>query len=366
MEKTLFWEGYDSSSNSYAIAGDSLAIIDPGNDYLALRELFRTGYGPSEVKKIFLTHGHVEHVMGVFELFQYPSFSASGGLEIIFHPSGPETFREILRETTEKLSWSPTLTEVHGGESVGLGGHAFEVIHTPGHTMDSICLYHAPSRSLFSGDTVLPYALASPDPAAGGRAEYHLFSMKRLMGMRIDNLFPGHGPAVAAEAKRLLDGSYVAIVRKMAGLETPWIEAAVFFAKKGYLEESLFCCEEDRKLHPENARSLELKATCLNDLGRFDEAVGIFGRILETGMNPSFALLGKGYALMGLGKYAESLEVLEELLRGDPGYAPALMYKGMALCLSGRHEEAMQVKHFEKEFLERFRSSLEGSVPPAR
>jgi glyoxylase-like metal-dependent hydrolase (beta-lactamase superfamily II) len=70
LDKTLYWEGYDSSSNVYAIAGESLTIIDPGNDYMALMELFRMGYKPKDVKKILLTHGHVEHVMGAFELFR--------------------------------------------------------------------------------------------------------------------------------------------------------------------------------------------------------------------------------------------------------------------------------------------------------
>jgi glyoxylase-like metal-dependent hydrolase (beta-lactamase superfamily II) len=365
LEKTLFWEGYDSSSNIYAIAGDSLAIIDPGNDYLALRELFLMGYKPSDVKKILLTHGHIEHVMGVFELFQYPSFADSAELEIVFHQSGPVGFQEFLKEAAEKFPCSLTLTKVQGGESLDLGGHVFEVIHTPGHTMDSICLYHAPSGSLFSGDTVLPHAVASPDPAAGGKAEYHLFSMKRLMRMKIDNLLPGHGPTVAAGSRQVLEGSYAGILKKMAGLETPWIEAATDFAKKGYLEESLFCCEKERELHPENGKCLELKATCLNDLGRFDEAIGIFEQVLETGNHPTFALLGRGYALMGLGKYQESLALFDELLRKDPDSKPALLYKGMALYLSGRYDEAMQVEHFEKEFLERFRSSLERNGLPA-
>ncbi len=357
LDKTLYWEGYDNSSNVYAIAGDSLTVIDPGNDYMALMELFRLGYKPQDVKRILLTHGHVEHVMGAFELFRYPALE-DVKLEIIVHPSGPQGFRETLKELLKEIPRSVTLTEVQGGETLRLGGFEVEVIHTPGHTMDSLCFYHAPSRALFTGDTVLPYVVASPDPSAGGRAEYHMFTLKRLMSMKIDSLLPGHGQPVPSEARKVLEGSYAGVIKKMVGLETPWIEGAATLAQKGYLEESLFCCEKEWELHPENGKALELKATCLTDLGRFAEAIGVFEQVQEMKENPVFALLGKGVALMGIGKYGESLTAFEEILKEKPDFQEALIYKGMALYFSGRYEDAMRVPHFEKEFMDRFKDTL--------
>lgn len=64
FEKTLFLQGYEFSSNIYVITGDYLAIIDPGNDYTAFMELFSLGFKPTDIKKIVLTHGHVDHVGG--------------------------------------------------------------------------------------------------------------------------------------------------------------------------------------------------------------------------------------------------------------------------------------------------------------
>lgn len=365
LDKTLYWEGYDNSSNVYAIAGDSLTIIDPGNDYIALMELFRMGHKPQDVEKILLTHGHVEHVMGAFELFRYPVLEDKK-LEIIVHGSGPVGFQETLKELLKEIPRSVTLTEVQGGETLNLGGFDVEVIHTPGHTMDSLCFYHAPSRALFTGDTVLPYVVASPDPSAGGRAEYHMFTLKRLMGMKIDVLLPGHGQPVLSEARKVLEGSYTGVIKKMVGLETPWLAGAATLAQKGYLEECLFCCEKERELHPENGKALELKATCLTDLGRFAEAIGVFEQVREMKENPMFALLGKGVALMGLEKYGESLTAFEEILRENPDSREALIYKGMALYFSGRYDEAMQVPHFEKEFMDRFKRTLVEKASPAR
>lgn len=366
LENAFFWEGYDSSSNVYAIAGDFLTIIDPGNDYMALMELFRLGYQPQDVKRILLTHGHVEHVMGAFELLRYPEFAGNVEMEIFAHGSGPTGFRETLKDLLKEIPRSVSVAEVQGGETLSLGGFEVEAIHTPGHTMDSLCFYHAPSRALFSGDTVLPYAVASPDPSAGGRAEYHLFSLKQLMSRDLDVLLPGHGLPVLSEARKVLDGSYAGVIRKMVGLETPWLEGAAILAKKRYLEESLFCCEKELELHEESARALELKATCLNDLGRFAEAIAVFDRIREKADRPAFALFGKGLALMGLGKNEESLGYFEEALRFQPAFKEASVYKGMALYLSGRIDEAMQVESFEKEFLARFKDSLERKTSSSR
>ncbi len=120
-------EGFDISSNVYAITGDYITIIDPGNDYTAFMELFASGFKPTDIKKIVLTHGHFEHVMGAFELMGYPSLRESGGIEIIFHESGPVIFREKGSEYDFPL----TFTEVTGGEILNLSGFELEVIHTP-------------------------------------------------------------------------------------------------------------------------------------------------------------------------------------------------------------------------------------------
>lgn len=359
LEKTLCWEGYEISSNVYAVAGDFLTIIDPGNDYVAFMELFRLGYKPSDIRNVLLSHGHVDHAIGVFELFQYPAFAGKMDVQIITHEAGPEGLRETLKEVLEKTPRSISLLEVKGGETLEIGGFEVEVIHTPGHTMDSLCFFNASSRAVFTGDTVLPYALASPDPTAGGRAEYHLFTLKRLMSMKIDHLLPGHGLPVPWEARKVMEGSYTAVVKRMIGLETSWLEGATILAKKGYFEESLFCCERELEINTESRKALEMKAISLNDLGRFAESIDVFDEALKRTDRPSFCLFGKGLALMELEKYDESLKHFDEALKHQPDFSEALLYKGVALYLSGRVDEAMQVKDFERQFTARFRDFLE-------
>ncbi len=357
FENLLFVEEYDISSNVYVITGDYLTIIDPGNDYTAYIELFKRGYNPKDVRKIVITHGHAEHIAGIYEFVRsYPYLIYEGLLTVYLHEDGPEELKYTLKDMKCKYHF------VKPSEKLDLSGFELEVIYTPGHTLDSICLYHAPSKSIFTGDTVLPYAVASPDPMGGGRIDYHLFSLKILMNMDIEHLFPGHGTPVAYEAKKVFEGTYAGIIKRIVGLETPWVEGAKFLASKGYLEECIFCCEKDLKENPGNLVALSLKASCLSDLGRYEEAIEVFDIILSKMPKSTFALIGKGYALMGLERYDEAIKMFDEALKVERRATIASLYKGMALYLSGNKEEAFKIPEFKEEFIEKFKKELKSSA----
>jgi len=151
FRKLFFLEGYVFSSNIYTIVGSYLTIVDPGNDYTAFLEFSEFGRGPTDIKKIVLTHQHQDHTMGIFELLRgYPSIVERGGFEVILHEANPPQLKEMVRQ------FGCQVTEVKGGETLELSGFEWEVIHTPGHTLDGICLFHAPTRTAFTGDTVMP------------------------------------------------------------------------------------------------------------------------------------------------------------------------------------------------------------------
>ncbi len=117
--------------------------------------------------------------------------------------------------------------------------------------------------------------------------------------------------------------------------------------------------------HPASLQALELKASCLNDLGRNTEAIEFFDTILAQQRDHAFALTGKGCALMGMGRYDESLHYFESALQRDPNIKEVLVYKGMALYLSGRHDEAMDIEAFQAEFVGRFKEELRKKTNPA-
>jgi len=359
FEKTLFLQGYEFSSNIYVITGDYLAIIDPGNDYTAFMELFSLGFKPPDIKKIVLTHGHMDHVGGTIELFRGYRGYQNLDLEVILHEAGPLQFKEMAKGLGCRL------TEVRGGEILDLSGFEFEVIHTPGHTLDGLCLYHAPSRTLFSGDTVLPHAMAEVDKEGGGRMDHYLYALRTLRKKEIEYVMPGHGGIVDRIGKKVVDGTYEGLIKKVVGPETPWLEGAMTLAQQGLLEEGLFYCDQDLAAEPEKLRTLETRAFLLNDLGRQEEAVAGFDKVLAQRRDHFYALMGKGTALTGLGKFGESLTCFDQALHLRPGDKEALVSKGLALFLSGKTDDAMDIEEFRQEYSERIKQFLKDSSKSA-
>lgn len=363
FEKLLFLRSFETlSSNIYVIMGQYATIVDPGNDYTAFMDLFKLQLRPEDMRKVVLTHGHPDHAMGAFELLRsYPGLVQGGGFEMILHEAAPPQLKEVVKEFGSRV------TEVRGGETLELSGTEWEVIHTPGHTIDGICLYHPSTKTVFTGDMVLPDAVGAPDPYAGGSLEHYLFGLRALLRRDVENVLPGHGRPVAGEGQKVIEDTYESVMMKIIGAEDPipWIQGATALAQKGLLEEAVFCSDKELARDPENVRALELKASCLTDLGRNNEAVEYFDKILAQKRDHAFALTGKGCALMGLGRHEESLPCFDAALRRDPKSREALIYKGMALYLAGRQDEAMDIEAFRTEFVGRFKEELRKKADPS-
>jgi glyoxylase-like metal-dependent hydrolase (beta-lactamase superfamily II) len=318
-------------------------------------DLFKLQLKPADIKKVVLTHGHPDHVMGAFELLRsYPSLVQGGGFELILHEAAPPQLKEVVKEFGSRV------TEVRGGEMLELSGTEWEVIYTPGHTIDGICLYHGPTKTVFTGDMVLPNAVGAPDPHAEGSLEHYLFGLRALLRRDVENVLPGHGLPVAREGRKVIEDTYESVMMKIIGAEDPipWIQGATALAQKGLLEEAVFCSDKELARNAENVKALELKASCLTDLGRNNEAIEFFDKILAQKRDHAFALTGKGCALMGLGRHEESLPCFDAALQRDPKSREALIYKGMALYLAGRQDEAMDIEAFRTEFVGRFKEEL--------
>jgi len=347
FEKSMFLIGYGESSNVYVLAGDYLTIVDPGNDYTVFTELEKLGFNPLDM--------HRDHCMGVFELLRYPPIYESKEIEIINHEGGPQEFKKIL----ENEGFS--LTQVKGGETLELSGFEWEVIHTPGHTIDGICLYHQPTKTAVTGDTVLPHAMADADKAAGGRLDHYLYGLKQLLKKEIENILPGHGVPVAGDGRIAVEQTYEGVMMKVAEIEpeskTTWMEGAMLLAEKGLLEEVVYCCDKELALRPGKLSTLQLKAFALNDMGRCEEAIEILDQILAERGDDVHALTAKGH--LGMGRHDESLKYFDDALAIDPEIKEAQVFKGMALYFLGKYDEAMDIEPFRVEFMDRFKDQID-------
>ncbi|HET6514915.1 MAG TPA: MBL fold metallo-hydrolase [Thermodesulfovibrionales bacterium] len=361
FEKSRFLIGYHHSSNVYLLVGDYLTIVDPGNDYTIFAELEKLGFSVLDIKKVVLTHGHRDHCMGVFELLRYPPIYESKKVEIINHEGGPREFRKTLSEA------GFAVTDVKDGEILELSGFEWEIIHTPGHTIDGICLYHEPTKTAITGDTVLADSIGDVDKAAGGRLDHYLYGLKQLMKKAIDNILPGHGVPIAVNGRRAVELTYEGVMMKVIDVDseskTTWMEGARLLAEKGLLEEAVFCCDKALALRPGELSAMQLKAFALNDMGRCEDSIEILDQILAQQGDNVHALTAKGHALLGLKQYNESIQYFDDALHIRPEMQEAHVFKGMALYFLGRYDEAMEIEAFRTEFFKRFKQESRKEQP---
>jgi len=154
---------YLFGANGVAAAVDPL---DPGQVERAARA------AGVEIRYIVNTHGHYDHADGNDEL------KRRTGAAVVVH---------------EAAAISKDIA-VHGGERFELGGAEFEILATPGHTPDSVCVLW--DGRLVTGDTLFVGKVGGTDLGEGARQEYE--SLHRVIGSLPDQteVWPGHDVGV--------------------------------------------------------------------------------------------------------------------------------------------------------------------------
>jgi hydroxyacylglutathione hydrolase len=184
------------AENTYVVADSEsreALLIDPGGDLdrvLALREP-----GGFTIRRILLTHGHIDHVAGCAEA----KWRLSAPVQI--HRDDVE-WVEALPQQAEMFGFEgarekPGLDHLHAdGEALAVGEHAGVVLHTPGHSRGSCCLFFEKARTLFSGDTLFSGSVGRTDLPGGDFDALERSIVGKLFALGDDvTFFPGHGPA---------------------------------------------------------------------------------------------------------------------------------------------------------------------------
>jgi glyoxylase-like metal-dependent hydrolase (beta-lactamase superfamily II) len=172
------------SCNAYMVRGntnepeDVNSLVDVGLDGSICNDIDNlcTGIGKKKVGRVVLTHSHYDHAAGLGAV--------------------------VARYHAQVCAFTPGMdidTELRDGQVLRLGDREFEVLHTPGHSDDSICLYCSEERILFAGD--MPLDVKTPGGLYPGEL---LASLERIASRDVATVYPGHGCPMTSGIPELL------------------------------------------------------------------------------------------------------------------------------------------------------------------
>jgi hydroxyacylglutathione hydrolase len=188
-----------------AATGDA-AVVDPGEEVELFRRRARTeGW---TIRAIWLTHAHVDHVAGVAAL------KAATGAPVFLHPADRPLYDGVPAQAAlfglDVAPPPPPDGALADGLSLSLGGFAFRVVHTPGHSPGGVSLVG--HGLAFVGDTLFAGSIGRTD-LPGGDLEALLRSVhERLFTLPDETVVhAGHGPATTIGAEKR-DNPFVRLV----------------------------------------------------------------------------------------------------------------------------------------------------------
>ncbi len=171
-----------SEAAYYIESNGEAAVIDPLRDIEAYIELAKERN--ATIKYIFETHFHADFVSGHLDL------SKRTGAPIVYGPGANTNFK---------------VHNAADGEVFTIGNISLEVLHTPGHTLESSCYLlkdeNGKEHALFSGDTLFVGDVGRPDLSSGNMSSEELAGIMydtiqhKLLPLADDVIvYPAHGP----------------------------------------------------------------------------------------------------------------------------------------------------------------------------
>ena len=166
-------------------------VVDPGDDITDILQLVQK-HGLT-VKQIVITHAHIDHVGGAMKL------KTKTGAPILLNQND----YALLKMLDVQASWlgmtSPGPVHIDealaDGHKISIGSLDASVMHTPGHTEGSVCVYIPAEQKLIAGDTLFAGSIGRTDLPGGSYEKIMQSLHSRVLALPDETIVvPGHGP----------------------------------------------------------------------------------------------------------------------------------------------------------------------------
>ena len=174
-------------------------VIDPGDDIEDVAAIIRKHN--LNVKQIVITHAHIDHVGGAMKL------RTLTGAPILLNQND----YSLLKMLDMQAAWvgmpvpgDVTIdAELGHGESLSAGSLSANILHTPGHTEGSVCLYFPAEKLLIAGDTLFAGSIGRTDLPGGSMEKIMRSLHQRVLALPDETVvIPGHGPKTTIGEER--------------------------------------------------------------------------------------------------------------------------------------------------------------------
>lgn len=174
-------------------------VIDPGDDIADVQAIIQKHN--LQVRQIVITHAHIDHVGGAMKLRQ------ATGAPILMNQNDYALVKMLDVQAAWLGMQSPGHVEIDrsigDADNVEAGPLVANVIHTPGHTEGSVCLYFPAQQKLIAGDTLFAGSIGRTD-LPGGSYDKIIHSLhEKVLALPDETLVvPGHGPLTTIGGER--------------------------------------------------------------------------------------------------------------------------------------------------------------------
>lgn len=168
------------------------AVVDPGGDID--RVLARVDALGVNLKKIWLTHGHIDHAGGTSTLINQLSLPVEGP------HTGDKFWIDGLPQQSQMFNFPPCEVFepdlwLKDGDQVSIGEEVFDVLHCPGHTPGHVVFFHKGEQLALVGDVIFQGSIGRTDFPQGNHADLIRSIREKLFPLGDEVTFvPGHGP----------------------------------------------------------------------------------------------------------------------------------------------------------------------------